>query len=109
MHAAVRRKFHDIIKLKPSTIAEEALSRIDRKNCVFADSDKGGERITDIPTIIETAKQNGLNPEVYLTDVLSRILDHPTYRLEELLPWQGRRQKTCARLPDGPLEDYLHA
>ncbi|WP_234837193.1 transposase domain-containing protein [Sinorhizobium meliloti] len=25
---------------------------------------------------------------VYLTDVLTRIQDHPTDRLEELLPWQ---------------------
>ncbi|RVK84058.1 transposase domain-containing protein, partial [Sinorhizobium meliloti] len=32
--------------------------------------------------------QHGLNPEVYLTDVLTRIQDHPTDRLEELLPWQ---------------------
>ncbi|GEC41439.1 hypothetical protein EME01_55110 [Sinorhizobium meliloti] len=28
------------------------------------------------------------NPEVYLTDVLTRIQDHRTDRLEELLPWQ---------------------
>lgn len=175
--AHVRRKFHDVIKLKPSPIAEEALSRIGalydiedrirgmpaaerqmlrqehagpilrdlkfwieetlptlpqkqklaeamryalsrwaalsvyiddgrveidnniaeramrplgigRKNWLFAGSDKGGERIADILTIIETAKQHGLNPEVYLTDVLTRIQDHPTDRLEELLPWQ---------------------
>lgn len=61
---------------------------IGRKNWLFAGSDKGGERIADILTIIETAKQHGLNPEVYLTDVLTRIQDHPTDRLEELLPWQ---------------------
>ncbi|TCP77805.1 transposase IS66-like protein [Rhizobium sp. PP-CC-2G-626] len=60
---------------------------IGRKNWLFAGSDKGGERIANILTIIETAKLHGHNPEVYLTDVLTRIQDHPKDRLEELLPW----------------------
>lgn len=73
-----------------NNIAERAMRPlgIGRKNWLFAGSDKGGERIADILTIIETAKQHGLNPEVYLTDVLTRVQDHPTDRLEELLPWQ---------------------
>ncbi|ASV87456.1 transposase C of IS166 homeodomain protein [Ochrobactrum quorumnocens] len=180
--AHVRRKFHDVIKLKPSPIAEEALSRIGalydiedrirgmlpgerrtlrqqhakpiladlkawiedtqqtlpqkqklaeamryalsrwtalsvyiddgrveidnniaeramrplgigRKNWLFAGSDKGGERIASILTIIETAKLHGHNPEAYLTDVLTRIQDHPKDRLEELLPWHWTSAK----------------
>lgn len=55
---------------------------------LFAGSDKGGERIANILTIIETAKLHGHNPETYLTDVLTRIQSHPKDRLEELLPWQ---------------------
>jgi hypothetical protein len=38
-------------------------------------------------TIIETAKLHGNNPEVYLTDILTRIQSHPKDRLQELLPW----------------------
>ena len=60
---------------------------IGRKNWLFAGSNKGGERIANILTIIETVKLQGHNPEVYLTDVLTRIQDHPKDRLEDLLPW----------------------
>lgn len=58
-----------------------------RKNWLFAGSDKGGERIANILTIIETAKLHGHNPETYLTDVLTQIKDYPVDRLDDLLPW----------------------
>jgi hypothetical protein len=73
-----------------NNIAERAMRPlgIGRKNWLFAGSDKGGERIANILSIIETAKLHGHNPEAYLTDVLTRIQDHPADRLEELLPWR---------------------
>lgn len=38
-------------------------------------------------SLIETAKLNGLNPLLYIADVLARISDHPARRIAELLPW----------------------
>lgn len=38
-------------------------------------------------TLIETAKLNGIDPQAWLTDVLSRIADHKINRIGELLPW----------------------
>jgi hypothetical protein len=54
---------------------------------LFAGSDKGGERIANILTIIETAKLHGYNPEIYLKDVLARIQYHSKDRIAQLLPW----------------------
>ena len=69
--------------------AERALRAValGRKNYLFAGSDAGGERAAAMYSLLGTAKLNGLNPEAYLRQVLSRIADHPINRIEELLPW----------------------
>ena len=69
--------------------AERALRAIaiGRKNWLFAGSDNGGEAAANIYTVIETAKMNGLNPEVYLKKVLSKIQDYNSQKVADLLPW----------------------
>ena len=69
--------------------AERALRvvALGRKTFLFAGSDGGGESAAVIYSLLGTAKLNGIDPESYLLDVLSRIADHPIKRIEELLPW----------------------
>ena len=59
-----------------------------RKNYLFAGSDVGGERVAAIHTLFQTAKLNGINPEISLRDTLARITDgHTINRIGALLPW----------------------
>jgi transposase len=71
-----------------------------RKNYLFAGSDRGGERAAVIYSLIGSAKLNGLDPEAYLRDVLTRMADHPINRIEELLPWT---------ISSTPAENQLHS
>jgi hypothetical protein len=58
-----------------------------RKNWLFAGSDAGGERSAVFYTLIRSAKLNGVEPEAYLREVLTRIGEHPINAIDALLPW----------------------
>jgi len=76
--------------------AERALRAValGRKNYLFAGSDRGGESAAAIYSLIGTAKLNGVDPETYLRNVLSRIAEHPINRIGELLPWNFAAEPT---------------
>jgi transposase len=61
-----------------------------RRNWTFLGSDAGGERAAVFFTLIQSCKLNGVNPEAYLADLVGRIGDHSSSRLDELLPWNWR-------------------
>ena len=63
-----------------------------RKNFLFMGSDRGGKSAAIAYTLIETAKLNGIDPQAWLTDVLSRIADHKINQIDELLPWRYAQQ-----------------
>jgi len=61
---------------------------LNRKNALFAGSDKGAEYWAIIASLIETAKLNGIEPIGYLSDILTKIVNgHPNSKIDELLPW----------------------
>lgn len=67
-----------------------------RKNWLFAGSDAGGERAAVFYTLIRTAKLNGIEPEAYLREVLTRIGEHPINAIDALLPWNIFPQATLS-------------
>jgi hypothetical protein len=71
-----------------------------RKSWLFCGSDRGGQRAAAMYSLIVTARMNGVDPQAWLADVLSRIAVHPAHRLDELLPWNWatQGQATFARV-----------
>ena len=79
---------HGFLELD-NNAAERALRSIvlGRKNYLFMGSPDGGKAAAIAYTLIETAKLNALDPHAWLADVLHRIPEHPSNRIDELLPW----------------------
>ncbi len=59
---------------------------IGKKNWLFVGSERAGKRAAVIQTLFGTAKLNGINPEVWLKDVLEKLPTWPNSRIDELLP-----------------------
>lgn len=57
-----------------------------RVNYMFFGSDNGGHTAAVLYSLIASAKRHGLDPFAFLRDVIARISDHPSNRIDELLP-----------------------
>ena len=59
-----------------------------RKNALFAGHDDGAENWAILASLIETAKLSGIDPQAWLADVLTCLVNlWSNNRLDELLPW----------------------
>jgi len=58
-------------------MSNDAAERGLRKSWLFCGSDRGGRRAADMYSLIVTAKMNGVDPQAWFADVLSRIANHP--------------------------------
>ena len=81
-----------------NNVAERAIRplAIGRKNWLFFGSPDGGEAGAILFSLVQTCRGLGINPRVYLEDVMKRIMSHNSQKLYELLPdeWlKSRNQK----------------
>jgi transposase len=86
----LKRFLHDGRIEIDSNIVERSIRPItlNRKNALFAGSDQGGVHWGVLASLIETCKLNDINPEAYLADVLTKLVnDWPMSRIDDLLPW----------------------
>jgi transposase len=63
-------------------------ARIGSNALTLEGSDNDGRSAAIAYTLIETVKLNGIDPQAWPTNVLSRIADHKINRIDELLPWR---------------------
>jgi transposase len=90
-HGLVRFLDDGRIEIDSNTV-ERAMRPIalTRKNALFAGSDEGAENWAMLASLIETCKLHGVNPEAYLTDVLSKLVNNwPTASLSNSRPGSG--------------------
>lgn len=61
---------------------------ISRKNALFAGSDEGAANWAAVSSLVETCKLNAVDPQRYLADTLTRLVNGwPQSRIDELMPW----------------------
>jgi transposase len=79
---------------------------IGRKNYLFAGSHEAAQRTAMIYTFFAACKQQGIDPEIWLTDVLNRIHDHKVSRLHELMPqnWKPAPEKKPVSQEEKPAD-----
>jgi transposase len=72
---------------------------IGRKNWLFANTPRGAKASSIIYSVVETAKENGLNPNKYLNYLFEQLpqLEDPknSEALDRLLPWSVSLPLTC--------------
>nr|WP_232070099.1 transposase [Kyrpidia spormannii] len=77
---------------------------IGRKNWLFANTPKGAKASATVYSIVETAKENGLNPYEYLRYLFERLPNvdvNDTTVLDRLLPWSPELPESVRRRPSG--------
>ena len=71
---------------------------IGRKNWLFANTARGARASATIYSIIETAKENNLNPFTYLTYLFEKLPNMDTKdkdALDQLMPWSSTIPLVC--------------
>ena len=67
---------------------------VGRKNYLFAGSHDAAQRSAMFYSLLGTCKAHGLEPFAWLSDVLTRLPDHPQKRIHELLPQYYRQAES---------------
>jgi len=69
---------------------------IGRKNWLFVGSEAGGKAAAVLLSLVQSCRATGVNPREYLEDVMRRLMDHNSQKLDELLPlaWSASRKST---------------
>jgi hypothetical protein len=84
-----------------NNLAEQQMKRIAllRKNALFVGTPRGGETAAILSTITSTCRRHGINPQVYLTQLLTGFQDAPSSRIDDWLPDRWKAAQTGGATP----------
>jgi hypothetical protein len=74
----------------PSGGKSDESPALGRKNWLFIVSESAGKRTAVMMSLLATAKANGLNPAIWLTDTLQRLPTTKNKDINTLLPLKNR-------------------
>jgi transposase len=81
-----------------NNVSEREIKRIvlNRKNSLFVGNERGGQAAAILASLTSTCRRHGIDPQHYLTQLLTNLPDTPISRLQEWLPdqWQNSRATT---------------
>lgn len=74
---------------------------VGRKQWLFAGSEGGAKAAATLFTLVGSCMLQGIDPWIYVTDVLNRLGDHPVNRVHELTPraWRLAQERATATSP----------
>jgi transposase len=75
-----------------NNLAEQQMKRIAllRKNALFVATPRGGETAAILSSLTSTCRRHGINPQVYLTQLLTNLPDTPVSQIDDWLPDQWK-------------------
>lgn len=78
-----------------NNLVENAIrpNALGRKNYLFAGSHQAAQRSAMLYSLLGTCKMHGINPFVWLRDILCRIPEYPINRIHDLLPHHWKHKE----------------
>lgn len=79
-----------------NNLAEQRMNRIAllRKNALFLGTERGGATAAVISSLTSTCQRHGINPQAYLTQLPTNLLDTPNSRIDDWLPNDWKKKNS---------------
>jgi len=85
-----------------NNLAEQQMKRVAllRKNALFVATERGGETAAILSSITSTCRRHGIDPQLYLTQLLTSLQDTPISQLDQWLPDVWKKSQAASALAD---------
>jgi transposase len=82
----------------PTNVSEREMKRIvlNRKNSLFVGNERGGQTAAILASLTSTCRRHGVDPQLYLTQLLTNLPDTPMSQLNQWLPDQWKAANAVA-------------
>ena len=79
-----------------NNVSEREIKRIvlNRKNSLFVGNPRGGQTAAILSSLTSTCRRHNIDPQLYLTQLLTNLPDTPTSQLHQWLPDQWKKRTT---------------